>query len=85
MLLGAVEQGLGGCILGAVNREGLRRDLQIEAHLDILLVLALGKPKEEVRLEYIEAGGDTTYWRDADGVHHVPKRPLEEIILKEFA
>lgn len=85
MLLGAVEQGLGGCILGAVNREGLRRDLQIGAHLDILLVLALGKPKEEVRLEYIEAGGDTTYWRDADGVHHVPKRPLEEIILKEFA
>ncbi len=83
MLLGAVEQGLGGCILGAVNREGLRSDLQIQDHLTILLVLALGKPKEQVQLEYIQSGGDTAYWRDEAGVHHVPKRPLEEIIIKE--
>lgn len=83
MLLGAVERGLGGCIIGSINREGLRSDLEIDQRLQILLVLALGKPKETVQLEYIEAGGDIRYWRDEDDVHHVPKRPLREIIWKE--
>lgn len=85
MLLGAVEAGLGGCILGSINREGLRKDLAIADHLQILLVLALGEPKEEVRIEYIERGGDIKYWRDGKQVHHVPKRSLDEIILKEYA
>ena len=85
MLLGAVEAGLGGCILGTVNRQGLRKDLAIDDHLEILLVLALGKPKEEVKIEYIEPGGDIKYWRDDKGVHHVPKRSLEEIIVKKYA
>ena len=80
-----MEAGLGGCILGSVNREGIRRDLDIDDHLEILLVLALGKPKEEVQIEYIEHGGDIKYWRDDKQVHHVPKRPLDEIILKEYA
>jgi nitroreductase len=84
MLLGAVERGLGGCILGTVNRDGLRTDLKIAERFQILLVLALGKPKEIVTVEYIQAGGDIRYWRDEDGVHHVPKRPLEEIIWEEY-
>jgi uncharacterized protein YcfL len=33
-------------------------------------------------VEALEPGGDVRYWRDAQGVHHVPKRSLEEIILK---
>jgi nitroreductase len=85
MLLGAVEAGLGGCILASINREGLRKDLAIDDQLQILLVLALGKPKEEVKIEYIERGGDIKYWRDEKQVHHVPKRPLDEIIWKEYA
>ena len=48
---------------------------------EILLVLALGKPRETVVLE--QAGADIKYWRDAEGRHHVPKRPLEEVILQE--
>jgi len=81
MLLGAVEKGLGGCILASINRSGLRRDLAIEERFEILLVLALGKPREKVQIEDIEAGGDIRYWRDEQMVHHVPKRPLKEIIL----
>ena len=84
MLLGAVEKGLGGCILASINRDELRKDLNIDDRFEILLVLALGKPKETVQVEYIEKGGDIKYWRDEDGVHHVPKRPLDEIIWKEF-
>jgi nitroreductase len=84
MLLGAVEKGLGGCILATINRDGLRGDLKIDERFEILLVLALGKPKEIVKVEYIEAGGDIKYWRDEEGVHHVPKRPLQEIIWQEY-
>ncbi|MBW1994245.1 MAG: nitroreductase, partial [Deltaproteobacteria bacterium] len=51
---------------------------------EILLVVALGKPKEIVKLEELEPGGDTRYWRDENQVHHVPKRKLEEIIVKEY-
>jgi nitroreductase len=85
MLLGAVEKGFGGCILGNINRDGLRRDLNIDERYQILLLLALGKPKETVRIEYVDAGSDIKYWRDEQGVHHVPKRPLNEIILDEHS
>jgi len=84
MLLGAVEKGLGGCILASINRDELRKDLSIDDKLEILLVLALGRPSEEVKLEYIESGESIKYWRDENGVHRVPKRPLEEIIIQKY-
>ena len=81
ILLGAVEKGLGGCMIGSVNRERLHKDLDISDHFEILLVLALGKPKESVVLEEVGSDGNIKYWRDSDGVHHVPKRSLEDIIV----
>ncbi len=81
ILLGATELGLGGCMIASVERDDLRRQLEIPPHLEVLLVLALGWPKEKVVLEELPPGGDHRYWRDADGVHHVPKRRLEDIIV----
>jgi nitroreductase len=81
MLLGAREKGLAGCMLGTINRKDLREILNIESHLKILLVLAIGKPKEEVVIETVSPGGNIRYWRDAAAVHHVPKRSLQEIIV----
>ncbi len=81
VLLGAREQGLGGCILGSIQRDRLRELFKIPEKLDILLVLALGRPKETVVLEEASPGESIKYWRDAAGVHHVPKRRLEDIIL----
>jgi len=82
ILLGAVERGLGGCILGAIRKDELREALGIPDHLFIRLVLALGVPGEEVALEPLGPDGDIRYWRDEAGVHHVPKRPLSSLILK---
>ncbi len=82
MLLAAVEQGLGGCMVGSIDRQGLRRALRIADHLQILLVLALGRPKETVVLELDKTPDQVPYWRDADGVHHVPKRPLDELLVR---
>ncbi|MTI83123.1 MAG: nitroreductase family protein [Firmicutes bacterium] len=79
ILLGASDMGLGGCILAFVNREKLKNSLNIPEGLEIKVVIALGKPKEPVTIE--AAKGDIKYWRDDKGVHHVPKRPLDEVIL----
>ncbi|MBN2388660.1 MAG: nitroreductase family protein [Anaerolineales bacterium] len=81
ILLGAVEKGLGGCIIASVKKEELGQTLAIPDHFEVLLVLALGVPKETVEIEPLGLDGDIKYWRDADGVHHVPKRALEEIIV----
>ncbi len=81
ILLGAVEQGLGGCIIASVQRSTLSAALQIPERYEILMVIALGKPVEVVQLESLPEHGDIRYWRDEQGVHHVPKRSLEDVIL----
>lgn len=81
ILLGATDKGLGGCILAAIDKEGLRQTLEIPPRYEILLVLALGKPKEKVVIETVGPSGEIKYWRDSKEVHHVPKRPLNDIII----
>ncbi|MDF1554100.1 MAG: nitroreductase family protein [Deferrisomatales bacterium] len=81
MLLEATRRGLGGCMIGAIQKEKLRQALEIPDNLLIRLVLALGKPAETVVLENVGPDGDIRYWRDDQGVHHVPKRSLDEIVL----
>jgi nitroreductase len=83
IMLGATERGLGGCILGSVQRDRLRPLLGIPAHYEILHVLALGRPKETVIVEPLRPDGDVRYWRDAAQVHHVPKRLLVDVIVAE--
>jgi nitroreductase len=82
ILLGAVEKGLGGCMIGMVNRQELRKILNISEQYEILLVIAIGKPKENVVLETVGPDGDVKYWHDEEGNHHVPKRVLDELIIE---
>ncbi len=81
IMLGATERGLGGCMIASIQKQALREALDIPPRYEILLVLALGKPKETVVIEPVGPDGDIKYWRDDQGVHHVPKRSLDEIIL----
>lgn len=85
IMLGAREKGLAGCMLGAVNREKLRLVLNIPEQYKILLVLALGYPREEIVIDPVGKDGSIRYWRDEKGVHHVPKRGLKEIVLETYA
>ena len=82
ILLGASEIGLGGCMVGSIQRSRLREILDIPTHFKISLVVAMGKPVEKVVLEDVGPDGSTTYYRKADGTHHVPKRKMEEILIK---
>lgn len=81
ILLGATEDGFGGCMIGSVNKSKVAGILDLEEDLEILWVIALGKPNEKVLLETTE--NDIKYWRDENDVHHVPKRPLDEIIIRQ--
>jgi nitroreductase len=81
IMLGATEAGLGGCMIASIRREQLRAELNIPDQFEILLILALGKPVENVIIEKIR-NDDVKYWRDEEKNHHVPKRPLSEIIIK---
>jgi nitroreductase len=81
ILLGATEIGLGGCMIATVKRQELSQALGIAPRYEILLVIALGKPKETAVIEQVGADGNIRYWRDSQGIHHVPKRALDDIIL----
>lgn len=81
MLLGAVEKGFGGCMIGAIDREKLRAHFSLDPEFEISLVLALGKPVEDVRIVDVPQDGSIKYYRDEAGTHYVPKRNLEELIM----
>ena len=81
IMLGVAEKGYGGCIIKAFKNEMLREVLALPEYMKILYVLALGKPKEQVMIEEMQ-GEDYKYWRDADGIHHVPKRKEKELIFR---
>lgn len=82
ILLGAVEDGFRGCIIGTVNKRKVAKILALPDHLEILWMIALGKPAETCVLEDVKVG-DIKYWRDENGVHHVPKRSLDELIFRK--
>jgi len=82
ILLQAVELGYGGCIIASVKRETLSRILELPDNLEIINVIALGKPKEHIVIDPI-VDNEYKYWRDAKQTHHVPKRSLEDIVIKK--
>lgn len=81
ILLRATELGFGGCIFASVQREKVREILTLDEGLQIGYVIALGKPAETCVVEPLGQDGDIKYYRDAEGVHHVPKRNLEDLLV----
>jgi len=81
IMLGATDAGIGGCIIASIKRDELSNEFSIPDNFEILLVLALGKPIENVIIENIK-NEDVKYWRDENNNHHVPKRSLNELIVK---
>jgi len=81
IMLGASEKGLGGCIIGSVDRNALRKALGVNDRYEILLVLALGSPREKVIIEKVNEEGRIKYHRDTKKNHYVPKRSIRDIIL----
>ena len=81
MLLGAVEMGLGGCMIGNFNAGEVRQVLAMPEAMAPLLVVAIGEPAETVVLTEVGPDGSVQYYRDENDVHYVPKRALEDILI----
>lgn len=80
IMLSAAEDGFGGCIIGSASPKAVAEALGLPEHLEPALILGLGVPEDKVVLT--DALGSTTYYRDENNVHFVPKRSLDEIIIK---
>lgn len=78
ILLAALEEGIGSCWLGSIDREMLRGILNIPGRCQIDSVVALGYPKESPVVE--EMKDSIKYWKDESNILHVPKRRLEDIL-----
>jgi len=81
IMLGATEAGIGGCMISSIKRDVLMEEIGIPENFEILIVLALGKPVEKVVIDDVNQG-DIKYWRDDSKNHHVPKRSLNELIIR---
>jgi nitroreductase len=81
IMLGAYNQGFGGCMLANIRHQKLADALQIDNHYKISLVLALGAPKESIVIDSMGSDGNCRYFRDDQDVHHVPKRSLNDIVV----
>lgn len=82
ILLGATEKGLGGCMFGSISRKSLAEELGIDLEkYSVDLIVALGKPKETVKIVELPEDGSTAYFRDENGTHYVPKRSLDDLIV----
>ncbi len=79
--LGATALGLGACIIKAFNTPALAEVLDLPEQLKPLYVLALGVPAEETKIVPM-TDGDYKYFRDEADAQCVPKRSLEELIIK---
>lgn len=81
ILLAAVEKELGGCMIGNFSPNAVTEALDLGEDMAPVIVLALGKPMEEVILTEVEIGDSIAYYRDEHDVHYVPKRKLSDILL----
>lgn len=80
ILLGAVEKGMGGCIIRTVNHYEVRKRFQLAEEMKIVLVIAIGYPNQEVRLCPPGKNDEIVYF-EKEGIHHVPKRGIDDLIL----
>lgn len=81
--LSATEKGYNGCMLGSFNPNTLSQELNIPERYQIRLVIAIGKSAEEIHLKDIDEGESIGYYRDEKDIHYVPKRKLQDIVLKD--
>ncbi|KYK20549.1 nitroreductase [Thermoplasmatales archaeon SM1-50] len=78
ILLAAEAEGLGSCFLCNIDREKIQRIFMIPCTISVDSVIALGYKAEKSVVEDMK--DSIKYWRDDQGIFHVPKRKLDDII-----
>ncbi len=78
LILVALEQGIGSCVLLSFQENELRQVLNIPTRYEVGMVVALGYSDESPVVEV--ATSSINRWVDEHGVRHVPKRKLEDVL-----
>ena len=79
MLLQATEMGLGGICIGAFDHAEIKEALKLS--YEPVLVIAFGRPAENIELVECGANDKLTYYRNGT-THYVPKIRVEDLIIK---
>jgi len=77
--LTALSEGLGSCILGALDKDELEEILPIPDDYELKLMVALGYPAESPRV--VESEDTVEYYRENEKLH-VPKKPLDDVWIE---
>lgn len=77
MLLSAHAEGLGGCVIGSVDRENVKSLLKIPDDKRIAYVISLGYSQEEAVAK--DTDEEIRVYKDDSGLVNVPKRRLHDI------
>ena len=80
IMLAAAYQDINGCMIGAFSAEKVAQALSLPSHLHPVLILALGKGDEDIKIVEVQNGA-TKYYRDQNDTHYVPKRSLAEELI----
>ena len=78
MLLKATEMKLNGICIGAFNAAAITQALSLP--YPPLLIIAIGKGIEDIRLVEISEEESHAYYRN-EGIHYVPKVKLDDLII----
>ena len=81
MLLAAAEMGLGGIMIGNFSPKKLSETMALPENIIPMLIVAFGKPDENIVLTEVDTGESLNYYRDEQDTHYVPKRKLKDIVL----
>lgn len=84
MQLAAASRWWGACMIRSFDQKGATELLNIPADYQIALIMAFGIANERIVVDAMAADGSCAYWRDEYGTHHVPKRALDELIIKVY-
>ena len=79
----AWAHGVGSCIMGAINRPALTELLALPEGVRLCYMVALGYPTHESHLVPMQ-DGDVKYYLDDNRDFCVPKRGMEEVLLKKI-
>ena len=79
MLLKATEMGLNGIMIGAFNKAKIIEAFNLP--YEPLLILAIGKGNETIKLQAVSEGDKLAYYRNEDGVQFVPKIRWKQLII----
>lgn len=79
LVLAAAEAGIGSCMIASFDRT-ISEVLGLPDELVPRLLIALGRPAE-TQILCAPKDGSVKYFRDDAGLHFVPKRPLDEVVI----